>query len=133
MSGASGLVRRLADVLAPVVAVVEEADGSLTVNQDGTVASIRVVSLAEDLEIVSLTQLLAWDLSVTDRLRRRVAEQAGKTALGTVTLVGKGSARSADVVLRYNFPGAGLSDDALRTLVLLVLAGGADVRSALGG
>ena len=45
---------------------------------------------------------------------------------------GSGSAKkTGDVLLRYNFPAAGLSDDALRTLVMMVLATGADVRRAL--
>jgi hypothetical protein len=35
------------------------------------------------------------------------------------------------VLLRYNFPAAGLSDDALRTLILMVLATGEDVRTEL--
>ena len=39
----------------------------------------------------------------------------------------------ADVMLRYNFPAAGLTDDALRTLILMVLSAGADVREALVG
>ncbi len=69
--------------------------------------------------------------------------------LGTVVLVEKlvevptngatpkGAARKrpakkvADVMLRYNFPAAGLTDDALRTLILMVLATGADVRRDL--
>ena len=52
--------------------------------------------------------------------------------LGTVALVEKWRAgpETGDVVLRYNFPGAGLTDDALRTLILMVLAGGADARAA---
>ncbi len=33
-------------------------------------------------------------------------------------------------MLRYNFPAAGLTDDALRTLILLVLSTGADVRKS---
>jgi hypothetical protein len=37
----------------------------------------------------------------------------------------------ADVMLRYNFPAAGLTDEALRTLILMVLATGADVRRDL--
>jgi hypothetical protein len=44
---------------------------------------------------------------------------------------GKGAAKTADVMLRYNFPGAGLADDALRTLILLVLDTGAQIRRAL--
>ena len=34
-------------------------------------------------------------------------------------------------MLRYNFPAAGLTDEALRTLILMVLSTGADVRRAL--
>jgi hypothetical protein len=91
---------------------------------------LRVVPIAEDLELVSLTQILGWDLPLTKKLRKRAAEQAALSQLGTVTLVEK-DAESADVMLRYNFPGSGLTDDALRTLVLLVLAKGVDIRDVL--
>ena len=84
------------------------------------------------MELVSFTQVLAWDLRVSDELRERAAEQGRLSQLGTVTLVEKDS-ESADALLRYNFPGSGLSDDALRTFVLLVLAKGADIRDALIG
>lgn len=135
--------QRLAAVLADVVDVTAEADGALTVRHDSTIASLRVVTIAEDLELVSLTQILAWDLPLDARLRTAVAEHAHATLLGTVSLAAKSSAsgiaagakrnskKTADVLLRYNFPAAGLSDDALRTLVLLVLSAGADVRRAL--
>lgn len=143
------LAQRLQAALADVMTVVEEPDGALTVSQDGVVASLRVVGIAEGLEMISLTQPLAWDLPLTNKTRERVAEHAAHTLLGTVVLVEKpvqtpangssaGAAtrksparKVADVMLRYNFPGAGLSDDALRTLILMVLAGGADVRRAL--
>lgn len=137
------LPERLAAVLADVVDVTTEPDGALTVRHDATIASLRVVTIAEDLELVSLTQILAWDLPLDSRLRTAVAEHAHTTLLGTVSLAAKSGAagiaagatrnskKTADVLLRYNFPAAGLSDDALRTLVLLVLAAGADVRRAL--
>ena len=125
------LAARLADVLRDVAVVVEEDDGSLTVNHGGAVASLRAVPIDDELELVSLTQLLAWDVLVTNRIRTRVAEQTVKTLLGTVALVEKPGSKKADVLLRYNFPGAGLSDDALRTLILMVLAGGDDARAAL--
>jgi hypothetical protein len=57
--------------------------------------------------------------------------------LGTVSLVEKtgaakrNSKKTADVLLRYNFPAAGLTDEALRTLIMMVLATGGDVRRAL--
>ncbi len=130
--------------------VVDEADGALTVTVAGSVASLRVVAIADGLEMVSLTQPLAWDLLLNAKLRERVVEQANRTMLGTVVLVekltdgpakpangstAKTSARRstakklADVLLRYNFPATGLTDDALRTLILMVMATGADLRS----
>jgi hypothetical protein len=145
------LLERLTSALGEVTTLVEEPDGSLTVTVDGSVASLRVVTIAEGLEMVSLTQPLAWDLPLNNKIRERVAEQAGRTMLGTVALVEKvadgppaptngASARTtrksaakkvADVMLRYNFPASGLSEDALRTLILLVLDTGADVRRSL--
>ena len=92
--------------------------------------------------MVSLTQPLAWDLPLTNKISESVSDHATKTMLGTVTLVEKvvetaangSSAKSstrrstakkvADVLLRYNFPAAGLTDDALRTLILMVLVDG---------
>jgi hypothetical protein len=145
------LVERLTSALGDVTTLVEESDGALTVTVDGSVASLRVVTIAEGLEMVSLTQPLAWDLALNNKIRERVAEEAGRTMLGTVALVEKvsdgppapanGSSakttrksaakKMADVMLRYNFPASGLSEDALRTLILLVLDTGADVRRRL--
>lgn len=133
------LQQRLGTVLDEILQVRREEDGALTVHHDDTFASLRVVSIAEDLDMISLTQILAWDLPVDAKMRTKVAKHAADTLLGTVSLVekttsNKGNARkTADVLLRYNFPAAGLTDDALRTLVLMVLAAGADVRRALVG
>lgn len=136
---------RLSAVLAEVLPVQREEDGAVTVHHDGTFASLRVVTIAEDLELISLTQVLAWDLHLDAKLRAAVAEHAHNTLLGTVSLAAKSgstqiaagakrnSKKVADVLLRYNFPAAGLTDDALRTLVMMVLATGADVRRALIG
>jgi hypothetical protein len=143
------LVQRLATVLGDSVAVLEEDVDGLTISHEGTVASLRVVVIADGLEMVSLTQPLAWDLPLNAKTRERVGAHASRTMLGTVVLVeklveapvngssAKGSTRraqakkAADVLLRYNFPAAGLADDALRTLVLLVLATGEDVKRDL--
>lgn len=139
------LQERLASILGDVVVLQEETDGALTVHHDGTIASLRVVNIAEDLDLVSLTQILAWDLPLTKKISDQVAKQARDSNFGSVTLIekvndkavqrnsGKGAAKSADVMLRYNFPGAGLTDDALRTLILLVLDTGAQIRRTLTG
>lgn len=143
------LLERLSVVLGDAVTIIASDDDGLTVSQDGSVASLRVVTIADGLEMVSLTQPLAWDLPLTAKTREAVADHGSRTMLGTVVLVekpvdtpvngssAKGATRKAaakkvaDVLLRYNFPAAGLSDDALRTLILLVLATGDDVRRAL--
>ncbi len=134
---------RLASVLADVLSVQEESDGALTVRHDGTIASLRVVNIAEELDLVSLTQVVAWDLPLTKKVSDQVAKSARDSNFGTVSLIekinekavqrnsGKGAAKIADVMLRYNFPGSGLTDDALKTLVLLVLDAGAELRRML--
>ncbi|HUO37211.1 MAG TPA: hypothetical protein VMU34_04880 [Mycobacterium sp.] len=123
------LQQRLKAVLEGVAAVSVEDDGALTVRHDGTLASLRVVSVAVDLDLVSLSQILAWDVPLDRRVRARIAQYTRETMLGTVTLME--NKRIGEVLLRYNFPGNGLTDDALRTLILMVLATGADVRRGL--
>jgi hypothetical protein len=138
---------RLASVLGDVLSVEEEPDGALTVRHNGTFASLRVVNIAQDLDLVSLTQVLAWDLPLTRKTSELVAKQARDVNFGSLTVVekvlekipekavrrnsGRGASKVADVLLRYNFPGGGLTDDALRTLILLVLDTGVQIRDAL--
>jgi hypothetical protein len=137
------LQERLASVLDDVLPVTEETDGALTVRHGGTIASLRVVNIVEDLDLVSLTQVLAWDLPLSKKVSDQVAKLARDSNFGSVTLTekvnekavqrnsGRGAAKSADVMLRYNFPGGGLTDDALRTMILLVLDAGAQIRQKL--
>ncbi|MGV0036903.1 hypothetical protein [Mycobacterium colombiense] len=137
------LQERLASILGDVLPLEEEADGAITVRHDGTIASLRVVNIAEGLDLVSLTQILAWDLPLTKKISEQVVKEARDSNFGSVSLIekvnekavqrnsGKGASKSADVMLRYNFPGGGLTDDALRTLILLVLDTGAGIRRKL--
>jgi hypothetical protein len=134
------LQERLATVLDDILPVQREDDGALTVHHDETFASLRVVTIAEGLEMVSLTQILVWDLPVDSKIRAKIATHARDSLLGTVSMVEKSPEKQAakrnskkvgDVLLRYNFPAAGLTDDALRTLILLVLSTGSDVRRDL--
>jgi hypothetical protein len=141
------LQEQLASILRDFLPVEEEPDGGLTVRHEGTFASLRVVNIVEGLDLVSLTQILAWDLPLTKKISDLVAKHARETNFGSVTVVekagekavqrnsGKSASKSAlktvDVMTRYNFPGAGLTDDALRTLILLVLDAGARMRGTL--
>jgi hypothetical protein len=136
---------RLASILRDALPMEEEPDGALTLRHNGTLASVRVVNIAEGLDLVSLTQILAWDLPLTRKISDQIAKQARDSNFGSVTLVekvnqkavqrnsGKGTAKTADVMLRYNFPGGGLTDDALRTMILLVLDTGAEIRRSVTG
>ena len=80
------LQERLLTVLSEVLSVDEESDGALTVHHDGTIASLRVVTISEDLDLVSLTQMVAWDLVLTKKIRDSVAEQSRSTLLGSLAL-----------------------------------------------
>ena len=128
------LADRLRAVVEGVWPFEEEDDGALTVHHDHTFASLRVVAIAEGLEMVSLTQILAWDLPLDNDIRDKVGRLAHDTVLGTVSLAEQvAGGGSADVTLRYNFPAAGLTDEALHTLLMMVLSTGVDVRQTLKG
>jgi hypothetical protein len=123
------LLQRLASALDDVLPVRIEEDGAITVRHNDTFASLRVVPVDEGLELISLSQIVAWDLKPDRRMRARVAKHARTMTLGTVVLLDKKD--HSDVMLRYNFPGTGLSDHALRTLILMVLSTGIDVRESI--
>ncbi|MGK2855523.1 MAG: hypothetical protein ACSLE3_15680, partial [Microbacteriaceae bacterium] len=125
MSDEGSLEQRLTAVAEALLPATREDDGALTVHHDGTFASLRVVVVGEGLDMVSLNQILAWDLPLDAALRAKVADHTRNTLLGTVSLAEKDDT-SADVLLRYNFPASGLSDEALGTLIMMVLATGAD-------
>jgi hypothetical protein len=129
-----GLADRLRDVLDGVLPFEEEDDGALTVHHEHTFASLRAVTIGEGLAMVSLTQILAWDLPLDNQIRDTVSRLAHETVLGTVSLAEQVAGGGVgDVTLRYNFPAEGLSDEALQTLIVMVLSAGADVRLALVG
>lgn len=127
---ADDVLDRVYRVLHPVLPVTKESDGALTANYEGTLSSIRAVTIAAGLDVVSLSQVLAWDVAVNAKSRQLVDGLAQKSLFGNILLIAKG--RKADVLLRYNFPATGLSDEALVTLLLMVFSTGADARKELG-
>jgi len=129
----AALQERLAGVLGDGgIAVEVESDGAVTVFYDGTLTSLRVVTITEDLDLVLLTQIVARDLPLTPAVRQEVAARARDLNFGSVRVVAsRTGSRTGDIILRYYFPGDGLADAALRTLILLVLDTGAEIRRAL--
>ncbi|QNG18427.1 hypothetical protein G4H71_01515 [Rhodococcus triatomae] len=127
--GAAQLQQRAADVLAKYVDVGTAEDGSLSFDYAGALCSVTAVHLSDGLDVLSMTCVLAWDRPISATLHKKVAERNGAVQFGSISAFGHG--RYLDVVLRYAFPAAGLDEDALTTMLLLVLAGADTARQGL--
>lgn len=126
---AAALQARVHGALALFVDIAETTDGSLGFEYAGALCSMRAVNLAPGLDVLSLTAVLAWDRPVSTTLHKKVAAKNDSLQFGLVSVITRG--RLADVILRYTFPAAGLGDEALTTMLLLVLAGVEDSREGL--
>ena len=97
---------------------------------DGTRAALQAMSLADGLDVLSLTQVLAWDLPNTEALRDDIDRLAGETSFGSIKRSSVDGV-TTDVLQSYTFPAGGLDDVALITMVTLVLSIGADLSRRL--
>ncbi len=88
------LQEQLLTVLSEVLPVDEESDGALTVRHGGTIASLRVVTITEDLDLVSLTQIVAWDLLLTKKIRDSVTAAVAQHPAGNGLAGGEGRRRA---------------------------------------
>ncbi|QCQ93883.1 hypothetical protein [Rhodococcus sp. SGAir0479] len=129
MSAAEALQERVRTALAGFVAVTADDDGSLRFEYGGALCSLRAVTLADGLDVLSLTGVLAWDRTLKPTLHKRVAERNAQAQFGAISVITRG--KLADVVLRYTFPATGLDDAPLTTMLLLVLSGIEDARQGL--
>ena len=130
-SGAAALLDRVADLLGASSEVLRGDDGvSATVSFDGTRAALQAMSLADGLDVLSLTQVLAWDLPNTEALRDDIDRLAGETSFGSIKRSSVDGV-TTDVLQSYTFPAGGLDDVALITMVTLVLSIGADLSRRL--
>ncbi|WP_067697211.1 hypothetical protein [Nocardia jejuensis] len=96
-------------------------DTGLGFEFDGALCSLRGVNLAPGLDVLTLTAVLAWDRPLKPQLHKRVAERNAALQFGSITVINQ--TKLADILLRYTFPAAGLDDEALTTMLLLVLSG----------
>jgi hypothetical protein len=116
-------------VLTPFVELRTNEDGSLGFEYAGSLCSIRSMNLSPGLDVLSLTCVLAWDRPLRAALTKRVADRNNALQFGSITVIGNG--KLADVIMRYTFPAGGLSDEALTTMLLLVLSGADRSRQGL--
>ena len=131
-SGAQALLDRVVGLLASSSSEVLRGDDgvSATVSFDGTRAALQAMSLTDGLDVLSLTQVLAWDLPNTEALRDDIDRLAGETSFGSIKRATVDGV-TTDVLQNYTFPAGGLDDAALVTMVTLVLSIGADLARRL--
>jgi hypothetical protein len=109
--------------------VTVDDDGSLTFQHSEVPCAVQAVELVEGLAMLSLTCVIAWDVSDDGELAERVATRAGQGLFGTLGLVR--TERGADLMLRYAFPAAALTTVALGTLLMLVVSTASQLRTEL--
>ena len=110
-----------------------EGDGASVVVQVGsTRASIRMLPLAEGLDVLAITQLVAVNLPNTDALRADVAECDAALSFGALRRSDPTGVTS-DVLQYYTFPAGTLDDLPLLTVLHIVLTAGADAARSLTG
>ena len=124
------LLERVAALLTEIGDVTDADHESVVVAVGSTRASVRVIALADDLQVVSVTQLLALHLPNTDALRSDVEELDATLSFGHLRrsdLTGV----TTDVLQYYTFPVDGLTDIPLLTVLHIVLSGGDDIARKL--
>lgn len=127
---ATELQARAAECLRGCDIAVRREDGdALGFEFEGALCSLRAVTLAPGLDVLSLTCVLAWDRPLKPQLHKRVADRNNDLQFGSLTIIAH--EKLADVLLRYTFPAAGLEDEALTTMLLLALSGVGRARQGL--
>jgi len=111
------------------VEVIVDPDGALAFVHAEVPCAVQSTELAEGLVVLSMTCVLLWDLDRTPALDAAVVRVGAGVQYGALGLLDDGE--RADVTLRYAFPSAGLDNDALGTMLLLVLSSASHARTEL--
>lgn len=131
MSG-TDLVTRLGAILAEIGEVVTVDADSVVADVGGTRASVRVVDLAPELEVISVIAMIAEHVENTPALRDALESHNAALSFGSLRRSMTAGQRT-DVVLYYTFPAGALGNAALLTLLHIVLTAGVEVAAALRG
>ena len=132
MTGAAGLLDRTAEIVAELGPVDRPDADSLVVQVGPTRASIRVLTLADGLDVLALTQMVAMDLPNTPSLRDDVEACAAQLSFGSLRRSDRAGV-TTDVLQYYTFPAGQLDDVPLLTVLHIVLAAGVDAAERLVG
>ncbi len=113
------------------VDVAVDDDGAITFRHGDVPCVLQGLELAEGLPVLSLTCVVAWDLPKDQSIPERVGVRAGEGLFGTLGVVA--GTHGWDVTLRYAFPAAGLEEQPLGTLLMLVVSNASAVRTEFLG
>lgn len=125
------LVNRVAAIVDQLGEVVSTDAESVVLTVGHTRASLRALSLAPGLDVVSVIQLVADRVTNSETLRDMVETADARLSFGALRRSDPGKPIT-DVLLYYTFPAGTLDDDALLTLLHIVLSSGADLAAVLG-
>ncbi len=131
-SGTADLIVRVADLLNEIGQVGEVDDESVVVQVGPTRASIRVLPLADGLDVLAITQLVAVNLPNTEALAADVVECDADLNFGALRR-SEPTGVTTDVLQYYTFPAGTLDDLPLLTVLHMVLSAGADAARRLSG
>ncbi len=106
-----------------------DEDGALTFRHGDVPCAVQGIQLAEGLPILTITCVVAWDLDADSDLPLQLAQRAGEGLFGTLGAVR--NEKGWDITLRYAFPTVGLEDQAMGTLLMLVVSSASQLRTDL--
>ncbi|AZG43555.1 hypothetical protein [Gordonia insulae] len=131
-SPGAALPARVAGLVGEFGDVVSVDPDSVVVQVGATRASIRALTLAPGLDVLTVTQLVAVNLPNTDALRDDVQSADGQLSFGALRRSDPEGV-TTDVLQYYTFPAGSLDDIPLLTVLHMVLSAGADVARRLSG
>lgn len=111
------------------VEVTVDPDGAITFRHGEVLCVLQGLELAEGLPVLNLTCVVAWDLPPERDVAAQVGRRAGEGLFGTLGAV-RGT-HGWDITLRYAFPAIGLAEQAMGTLLMLVVSNASTVRGEL--
>jgi hypothetical protein len=104
-------------------------DGALSFQHGDVPCFVQGLKLADGLVVLNLMCVVAWDLADDETLPRQLVERAGEGLFGALGAVQ--TDKGWDVTVRYAFPGAGLDEEPMATLLMLVVAAASQLRTEL--
>ncbi|GAA3692668.1 hypothetical protein [Gordonia hankookensis] len=131
-SGTQGLLTRVARLVGELGDVGDEDADSVIVQVGTTRASLRVLTLADGLDVLTVTQLVAVNLPNTSALRDDVEAADAHLSFGALRRSDPEGV-TTDVLQYYTFPAGTLDDVPLLTVLHIVLSAGADTARRLSG